>query len=267
MKIGFIGAGKMAEAIIAALIRNTVAAAAEITACDKVLERLDVLRQRYGITTTAALDDVMRTCEVVILAVKPQDIDDVLRRIAPQVAKHHLLISIAAGKTLAVLHDTLGGEVRLVRVMPNLALQVGAGMSAWCRGPAARVSDGETVCQILGSAGRVVELAEEHFDAVTALSGSGPAFFAYVMQALADGGVALGLPVTAARTLAAQTMLGAAKVLLETGQEPTTFIQAVASPQGTTAAGLAVLEQSDLRGILNRTLQAASKRSEELSQA
>ena len=267
MTIGFLGAGKMAEAILSALIRNKVATATEITACDKVPERLDALRQRYRITTTAALDDLMRTCEVVILAVKPQDLDDVLRQIAPQVTQRHLLISIAAGKTLAALNGILGDAVRLVRVMPNLALQVGAGMSAWCGGPAARDSDRETVCKILGSAGRVVELAEEHFDAVTALSGSGPAFFAYVMQAFADGGVALGLPAAAAQTLAAQTMLGAAKVLLETGQEPATFIQAVASPQGTTAAGLAVLEKSDLHGILARTLQSAARRSTELSRA
>lgn len=265
MTIGFLGAGKMAEAILAAVIRNGVAEAAEITACDKVPERLRELRKRYHVTVTEAPEGVLQRCTVVILAVKPQDLDDLLHHIAPLITKKHLLVSIAAGKTLAGLQSLLGDGVRVIRVMPNLALQVGAGMSVFCRGAQARVADGAAVRKILGTAGRVVELAEEHFDAVTALSGSGPAFFAYAMQALADGAVAEGLPPDTARVLAEQTMLGAAQVLLETGQDPGAFIQAVASPQGTTAAGLAVLEKSALRNIMARTVRAAAKRSAALS--
>ena len=267
MTIGFLGAGKMAEAILAAVIGAGVADAAGITACDKVPERLRLLRKRYRVRVTGSPETVLECSAVVVLAVKPQDLDDLLRRIAPRIAKRHLLVSIAAGKTLAGLQALVGDGVRLVRVMPNLALQVGAGMSAFCRGPKARAADGAAVRRILGAAGRVVELAEEHFDAVTALSGSGPAFFAYALQALADGAAAEGLPPGTARLLAAQTMLGAARVLLETGQDPAAFIQAVCSPGGTTAAGMAVLEKSALRGILARTVRAAARRSAALSRA
>jgi len=232
-----------------------------------VAERLRVLRRRYRVSVTASPEELVRRCAVVVLAVKPQDLDAVLTRITPGLGKRHLLISIAAGRTLAGMQGIVGAGVRLIRVMPNLALSVGAGMSAVCLGQAARATDGKTVRRILGASGRVVELDEVFFDAVTALSGSGPAFFAYAMQALADGAVAQGLPAATARVLAAQTMLGAAKVLLETGQDPETFIRAVASPKGTTAAGLAVLEKSALRGILARTVLAAARRSAELSRA
>ncbi len=265
MKIGFLGAGKMAEAILAGMLRNELAAPGDIVACDVLPERLQTLRTRYRVAVTDSPEEVARRCGIVVLAVKPQDLDALLRRLAPAVGKRHLLVSIAAGKTLAAMQGLLGDSVRLVRVMPNLALMVGAGMSVYCLGAAARAADGKTVRTILGAAGRVVELAEAHFDAVTALSGSGPAFFAYAMQALADGAAAQGLPADTARLLAEQTMLGAAAVLLETGQDPAAFIQAVASPKGTTAAGLAVLEKSALRGILARTVRAAAKRSAELS--
>lgn len=265
MTIGFLGSGKMAEAILAALLREDGAKACDLTACDVAPDRLRTLRKRYRVPVTESPEELLQRCDVVVLAVKPQDLDALLRRIAPAVLKRHLLISIAAGKTLAGMQEIVGDGARLVRVMPNLGLMVGAGMSAYCLGTAARAVDGRTARKILGAAGRVVELAEAHFDAVTALSGSGPAFFAYAMQALADGAVAQGLPTATARELAAQTMFGAAKVLIETAQDPETFIRAVASPKGTTAAGLAVLEKSALRGILARTVRAAARRSAELS--
>ncbi|MBM4163230.1 MAG: pyrroline-5-carboxylate reductase [Lentisphaerae bacterium] len=265
MTIGFLGSGKMAEAILAALLCGGGAKAGDLMACDVAPDRLRMLRQRYRVPVTESPEELLRRCDVVVLAVKPQDLDALLRRIAPAVLKRHLLISIAAGKTLAGMQGLVGAGTRLVRVMPNLGLMVGAGMSAYCLGTAARAADGRTVRKILGAAGRVVELAEAHFDAVTALSGSGPAFFAYAMQALADGAAAQGLPAATARELAAQTMFGAAKVLIETAQAPETFIRAVASPKGTTAEGLAVLEKSALRGILARTIRAAARRSAELS--
>jgi pyrroline-5-carboxylate reductase len=265
MTIGFLGAGKMAEAMLSALLRGGGAQARDLTACDVAPERLRALRERYRVRVTESPEALLARCDVVVLAVKPQDLDALLRRIAPTVARRHLLISIAAGKTLAGMRAIVGDRARLVRVMPNLGLMVGAGMSAYCLGTAARAADGRIVRRILGAAGRVVELAEAHFDAVTALSGSGPAFFAYAMQALADGAAAQGLPAATARELAAQTMFGAAKVLIETAQDPETFIRAVASPKGTTAAGLAVLEKSALRGILARTVRAAARRSAELS--
>ena len=266
MRIGFLGAGKMAEAILAALIRNQVVPAADIFIREVVANRRAVLRQRYKITTAATATDLVEACEVVILAVKPQDLDELVTHIAPSLnKKRHVVISIAAGKTLTHLQKLAGRNIRLVRVMPNLAVMVGEGMSAFCLGANARPADRKLTARLLGCCGQVVELNERHFDAVTALSGSGPAFFTYLMNAMADSAEGEGLPADAARLLAEQTMLGAARYLLETGIEPKELIQAVASPKGTTAAGLAVLEASPVRRILERTIQAAAHRSHELS--
>ena len=264
-RIGFLGAGKMAEAILAALIRNGIAPAAQILACEIQSERRAFIRRRYQVAVTASPADVAKNCDVIFLAVKPQDLDALLAQISPLLGKKQVLVSIAAGKTLAHLQKQAGAGVRLVRVMPNLAVMVGEGMSVFCLGRHARPADRGLAKKLLGCCGRVEELDERHMDVVTALSGSGPAFFAYAMLAMADAAKAEGLPAGPARLLAEQTMLGAAKFLLETGREPAEFIQAVASPKGTTAAGLTVLDASDLRATLAKTIQAAARRSRELS--
>jgi len=265
MRIGFLGSGKMAEAILAALIRNGIVKASEVLACDVVADRRAFLKQRYRVGITDSAEKLVQSSDVIILAVKPQDLDAVLRQVAPLLQSRKLLISIAAGKTLAHLQRLVGARVRIVRVMPNLPVMVGEGMSVFCLGSRARPADRRLVSRLLGCCGRVLELPERHFDAVTALSGSGPAFFAYVMEALAAGARRAGLPASAARALSAQTMLGTARYLLETERDPSEFIQAVASPKGTTAAGLKVLYSSALQGILGRTIHAAAKRSRELS--
>ena len=264
MRIGFLGAGKMAEAILAALLRNGVAAAASVTACERVVERRAFMRRRYKVAVTASAVDLVCASDVVFVAVKPQDLDALLTEVAPALGPRHVVISIAAGKPLAHLQRLLGARTRLVRVMPNLAVMVGEGMSAFCLGRRAKPGDRRLANRLLGCCGRVIELPERHFDAVTALSGSGPAFFAHVMVALADAAQDAGLPAEAARLLSEQTMLGAARYLLETGRDPAEFIQAVTSPKGTTAAGMAVLNASDLRDVLARTIQAAAHRSAEL---
>jgi len=268
MTIGFLGAGNMAEAIISGVVRAGMVKAAAICACDKVPQRLRELARRYrGLQTTEDVAIVMAKCEIVVLAVKPQDMGTLLASIAPLVTGKHLFISIAAGKTLSGLQALLGAKARLVRVMPNLGLRVGAGMSVYCRGAKARVADGRRVKAIMETAGVVIELNETHFDAVTALSGSGPAFFAMLMQAMVAGAVAQGLPAESALLLALQTMLGTAQTLLQTGEAPADFIKAVTSPGGTTAAGLAVLEKSAVQRTLARTIAAAAKRSATLSKA
>ena len=265
MRIGFLGAGKMAEAILAALIRNQVVPASQVMIRDVVAGRRSYLRRRYRVAVAATSSDLVEACDVVFLAVKPQDLDELLTHVGPLFSKRHVVLSIAAGKTLSHLQKKAGAQVRLVRVMPNLAVMVGEGMSAFCLGKKARPADRKLAAQLLGCCGRVVELEERHFDAVTALSGSGPAFFAYLMAALADAAAGLGLSKAAAQLLAEQTMLGAACYLLETGIEPAELIRAVASPKGTTAAGLAVLESSTVRRTLARTIEAAARRSQELS--
>lgn len=255
----------MGEAILAALIRSGCCRPRELIACEAVDARRAEIRRRYRVKVTTCPAELAAGCETIVLAVKPQDLDAALLALAPSLARRHLLVSIAAGKTLARLQELAGPQARVVRVMPNLAVAVGEGMSAFALGSRARAGDRRWVAKLLGSCGQAIELDEPLFDAVTALSGSGPAFFAYFMQAMADAGTALGLPSGAARLLANQTMLGTARTLGETAQDPAAFIQAVCSPKGTTAAGLAVLERSSVRNAVGRTLRAAARRSRELN--
>jgi pyrroline-5-carboxylate reductase len=266
MRIGFLGAGKMAEAILAALIRNDIAAAADIRIRERLAPRVRELRRKYGVTPVDSATELVRQSDVLFLAVKPQDLDALLQEIAPVLTPRQVVFSIAAGKTLAHLQKLAGSKVRLVRVMPNLPMMAGEGMSAFCLGRQARLADRKLAARLLGCCGRAVELPERHFHAVTALSGSGPAFFAYVLSGLSDAAIEEGLPPEAARLLATQTMLGAARYLLTTGLTAEELIRAVASPKGTTAAGLTVLDKSPLRLILGHTIQAAAQRSAELGQ-
>lgn len=263
--IGFLGAGKMGTAMLASLLQGGAAPPANILACEALAERRAQLRRRYRVRVTANPALLAANCEIVFLAVKPQDLDPLLGALAPALTQRHLLISIAAGKTLGRLRELAGDRPRLVRVMPNLPVLVKSGMLAFCLGTGTTARDRRLVARLLACCGEVLELEERHFDAVTALSGSGPAFYTYFMRALAAAAERLELPPAAARMLALQTMLGTARYLRETGQDPAAFIQAVASPRGTTAAGLAVLEKSALGAILSRTIAAAARRSRELN--
>jgi len=267
MRIGFLGAGKMAEAILSSLVQTGLYNAWDVMACDKSEERRKLMDKQYGVVVTDDVGQTVKDCKVLVLAVKPQDLDALLSGIRGQLTANHLLISIAAGKTLAVLKKAAGSKPRLVRVMPNLALMVQEGMSVYCPAKNAKAADKKLVAQIFGGAGSVLELPEKHFDAVTALSGSGPAFFTFVMQAMIEGGIALKLPADAARLLAEQTMIGTGIYLQNTGRDTGEFIKAVTSPKGTTAAGMAVLEKSAVKTALAKTLAAAAARSAELSQA
>ncbi|MEI7899589.1 MAG: pyrroline-5-carboxylate reductase, partial [bacterium] len=192
MKIGFLGAGKMAEAILASLVQSDLCAPWEVMACDKAQERRALMEKQYGVIVTDDVAQTVKACQVLVLAVKPQNLAELLGEIKKLLTDKHLLISIAAGKTLAALKQAAGAKPRIVRVMPNLALRVQEGMSVFCMAKNAKAADKQRVVQIFGSAGSVLEMGEKHFDAVTALSGSGPAFFAYMMQAMAEGAVALG---------------------------------------------------------------------------
>lgn len=266
-KIGFLGAGKMGEAILAALLKNKLCKPDEVLVCDVQAARRALVRRRQGVAVTASPARLPAECGTIFLAIKPQDLDTALAALAPALAPRHLLISIVAGKTTARLEELAGGRARVARVMPNLNVAVGEGMCAFTLGSRAGKADCKTVARLLAGCGRAIELEECHFDAVTGLSGSGPAFFAYVMEAMAGGAVALGMPADAARTLALQTMLGTARTLLETWQEPTAFIRDVCSPKGTTAAGMAVLEKSSAKTALERTVKAAARRSRELNRS
>ncbi len=265
MKIGFLGSGKMAEAILSGILQSELAAPEDVTACDKSEERLVLMRDKYGVAATADAAEMIKCSDVIVLAVKPQDMKELLGGLNSLFTADHLLISIAAGKKLEFLRETCGDVPRLVRVMPNLALMAQEGMSAFCMDGDGTEADRTVTSQIFGSAGAVLELGEEHFDAVTALSGSGPAFVAYLLKGFVDGAVKLGIEEGAARLLAEQTMLGTAVYLQESGRDIGGFIQAVCSPKGTTEAGMNVISSSDVAQVLEKTLTAAATRSRELS--
>jgi pyrroline-5-carboxylate reductase len=208
--------------------------------------------------------DVAEAASVLVLAVKPQVIADVLSELREVVTPDHLVISIAAGVSLAQLAEGLGNQVRLVRVMPNTPSLVGATAAAFAAGPTATGDDVGLVSRLFNAVGKAYGVPEPLLDAVTGLSGSGPAFVYVMIEALADGGVRVGLPREMALVLAAQTVLGSAKMVLETGQHPGVLKDAVASPGGTTIAGLHALERGGVRAALMDAVEAATRRAEEL---
>jgi len=216
------------------------------------------------VQTTADLAVGLEAAEAVILAVKPNVIPQVARQIREKIDGETLVVSIAAGVTLDSLCGHLGHR-RVCRVMPNTPSLVGAGASAFCVAPAVTEEDAEWVRQALAGVGLVVQVSESQLSAVTGLSGSGPAYICLVIEALADGGVLAGLPRELATRLAAQTVMGTAKMVQETGRHPGQLKDAVASPGGTTIAALQVLEDRGLRGALIAAVQASARRSDELA--
>jgi pyrroline-5-carboxylate reductase len=208
--------------------------------------------------------DVVNQVDVLVLAVKPQHLSEALAGVADVVKDRHLVISIAAGRTVASIEAELP-HGRIVRVMPNLACLVREGMSVFCMGSRTTDADSLTVHMILAASGLVLQLPESQFDAVTALSGSGPAFFALFLERMVDAGVLCGLERQHAMLLAKQTMLGTARVLLDRGTDPKDFVKAVTSEGGTTQAGLTALDTAEMAELVTQTLQRASARSAELS--
>ena len=260
MKIGFFGAGKMAEGILSAIPCKK-----DVIMAEKVSARAAELKKRYGVRVTASLVDVVKMAELIFLAVRPQDVDAVAAEVKSLLTAKKTIVSIVAGKTLKKLRAAFGTKVRLVRVMPNLALRAKAGMCAICPGPKASPSAVKQVETILGGAGATVVLKERDFDAVTALSGSGPAYFAYMEEAMVEGGVKLGLKSAVARLLAEQTMFGTAKFLRESGMDLSAFIAGVCTKGGTTAAGMVKLAAPSFKKTVAATLAAAARRSAELA--
>lgn len=255
----------MAEAIVAGVIARSAVGPRDILVTDIEEARRSVLSARYGVAVTPDNAVAVSHGLVVFLAVKPQQLDDVLRGIAPGLTAGHLVISIAAGKTTEWIEERLP-RGRVVRVMPNMACMAGEGMSVLVRGTRATEGDATVTKELLECCGRARELPESLFDAVTALSGSGPAFFAYLLDRLVDGAVGEGLPREAALELAAQTMLGTARMLMEKGLSPSELAAAVTSAKGTTAEGRQMLETDAVAGALRRTIEAAARRSRELRQ-
>ena len=264
-KIGIIGGGKMGEAIIAGLVRAGTVHAQDILVSDKVAETLERLEKRHYVRSASSNSEVAIGSDIVLLCVQPRDMAQVLESIRDSLSPAKLLISIAAGVATDYIQRILGKKQDLVRAMPNNACTIGEGMTVLALAkdtPANRLKE---ATEVFSAVGRTLTLEERLFDAVTGLSGSGPAYVYLFIEALADGGVKVGIPKNTAVTLAAQTVLGAAKMVLETGEHPAKLKDLVATPGGTTVQGLYEFEEGKLRASCVRAVERATQRARELS--
>jgi pyrroline-5-carboxylate reductase len=259
-RIGFVGAGNMATALVRGLLTSGLVTADHLRASDPNPERLAVLSREHGVVTDVDNQAVGRWADLVVLAVKPQVADIAITHLAPSLAPGTLLVSIAAGISTASLEARLPESVRVVRAMPNTPAIAQAGATAIAHGARSTPEDLELARALFNAVGRVVALDEGLMNAVTGLSGSGPAYVMLVIEALADGGVKVGLSREAALLLATQTVLGSAKLLLETGEHPARLRDMVTSPGGTTIAGLHALESGGLRPALIDAVERATAR-------
>jgi len=266
LTLGFLGAGKMASALAKGFIRGGLAESGRVVASDVVEVTRESFARELGARVTASNPDVVRMARVLVLAVKPDQVPAVLADIKPGFTPQHLLLSIAAGVTLAKIEAALPDGARVIRVMPNTPALVGASASAFALGRHATGEDASLAMKLFSSVGVAMQVKESLLDAVTGLSGSGPAYVFTVIEALSDGGVAAGLPRDVATKLAAQTVLGSAKMLLETGQHPGALRDAVTSPGGTTIEGLHELEKAGVRSAFISAVRAATEKSRKLGQ-
>ncbi|HZS41014.1 MAG TPA: pyrroline-5-carboxylate reductase [Polyangia bacterium] len=264
--IGFLGMGNMAEALIKGLTAAGLVEAKHIWGSSPRAERVAELAKRYGIHGTTHNQDVVHHAEIVVLSVKPQILPHVLDEIAPHLKPAALVISIAAGTPIAAIAKRLPERTRVVRTMPNTPALVGAGATAIAGGDHATDEDLEIARHIFDAVGMSITVDEEQLDAVTGLSGSGPAYVFLIIEALSDAGVKMGLSRYNAQALAAQTVLGSAKLLLETNEHPGRLKDMVTSPGGTAIAGLHTLEAGGLRTTLINAVEAATRRSRELGE-
>lgn len=263
--LAFIGAGNMAEAFIRGLLAKQVVSPSQIIAADVRLDRLEQLRRQFNIHTESDNGAAAQQADVIVLAVKPQQMSTALVTLGARPAP--LIISIAAGITTARLERELGGQPRIIRVMPNTPALIGAGAAALCAGQFALPEDLQTATEILQAVGIVVPVEEKDIDAVTALSGSGPAYVFLVAEALIQAGIATGLAPAIARRLAIQTVAGAGRLLAESTTEPAELRRQVTSPGGTTEAAVAVMLDRQLPAIFREAVAAAARRSRELAGA
>lgn len=266
--IGFIGAGRMATALARGFLQGRLLEPESLLASDPSAEaRAALQREVPGATVLDDNRQVSSAADVLLLAVKPQQLDNVLADLRDAVRPDSLVVSIAAGVTLARLAAGLPDAQRVVRVMPNTPCLIGRGASGYSLGPHATAQDGRLVAELLSSVGAAYEVPERLLDAVTGLSGSGPAFVYSMIDALVEGGVQMGLPRELASELAARTVAGAADMVLTTGESPATLRDRVTSPGGTTLAGLQALEERGFQATLVEAVRAATRRSEELGRS
>ncbi|KAJ0079054.1 hypothetical protein Patl1_22859 [Pistacia atlantica] len=262
--LGFIGAGKMAESIARGVVKSGVLPPQRISTAVHSNPNRRIAFESFGVGVRSNNSAVVEASDVVIFSVKPQVVKDVVLQLKPMLSEKKLLVSVAAGVKLKDLQEW-AGHSRFIRVMPNTPSAIGEGATVMSLGGAATEEDGELISKLFGSVGKVWRADEKSFDGITGLSGSGPAYIFLAIEALADGGVAAGVPRELALGLASQTVLGAASMVTKSGKHPGQLKDDVASPGGTTIAGVHELENGGLRGILMNAVVAAAKRSRELS--
>lgn len=259
--IGFLGAGRMAQAMARGLISGGVVQPSKIWASDPDPAVLKFI-QCLGVNTTSKNEEVVENTQVVVIAVKPNVVSSLLKEVSPFITKDNLVVSIAAGIRISIIEALLPPASRVIRVMPNTPALVQAGAAVLAPGSAVRKGDNDLVAELLSSVGICEEGTEANLDAVTGVSGSGPAYAFAAIEALSDGGVKMGLPRALSTKLAAQTLLGAAKMVLETGKHPGQLKDEVCSPGGTTIHAMHTLEKSGFRSALIDAVEAAAKHSQ-----
>ena len=265
-KIGILGTGNMGEALIDGLIHSRSSVPENIICSDIRKDKLKLIREKYGITTKTNNIDVVKASDIIIYAIKPQIMTNILKETADYLDSSKLIISIAAGVPLSSIESCLNMELRLVRVMPNIAASVKEGASAIASGGHVLKNDLQAAKAVFDSVGKSVIIEESLMDAITGLSGSGPAYIFLIVDALADAGVKMGLSRDDSLFLSSQTVLGAAKLLIDTKEHPGKLKDKVTSPGGTAIAGLHTLEEGGLRTTLINAVEAATHRAKELGE-
>ncbi len=265
-RVAFLGGGKMGEALVSGLIRSGGRAVDEIMVTCRREERARELAERHGVATTLSNPEAVSWADTLVLTVKPQDIEVLLTQIGSSVGPEHLVISFAAGVRTSFVEKHLADEVPVVRVMSNVAVLVDEAMSVIAPGSHAQERHLDVAEELLGYVGKVLRLPEVHLDAITATSGSGPAYFFLLAEAMIEACILLGLSRDVATELIIQTMLGSAKMLRDTGRHPVELREMVTSPGGTTIAAIRVLEETGVRAAFLNAIDAARRRSAELAQ-
>jgi pyrroline-5-carboxylate reductase len=264
-KVAFLGTGKMGGIILQALLKNGSLSPKSIRATVAHSERAKVLSAKLKVKVGTDNVEAARDADIIVIAVKPQVVEEVVREISPHVTAKQLIVSVAASVPTSMIERNLAPTVAVVRAMPNTPCQLGAGMTAICKGAHASAADVDLTCAMFDVVGRTVVVDEKHMDAVTALSASGPAYIYIILESLAEAGVKVGLPRDIATLLAAQTTLGAARVVLETGDHPALLKDAVTTPAGCTIDAIMELEEGKLRVTLIKAVVKAAQRAKELA--
>jgi len=264
-RAAFLGAGKMGGILLKAMLEKRLLSSKATVATVQHEERAKALSKQWHIPVGTDNKSAVRGADIIFLCVKPQVVDDVIQQIRPNISKKQLIISVAASVRTGEIEKAFGADVPVIRAMPNTPCSQGVGMTALCKGAFVTPKHMEIAAALFGAVGRTVAVDEKHMDAVTALSASGPAYIYIIIESLAEAGVKVGLPRDVATLLAAQTVLGAATVVLETGDHPALLKDAVTTPAGCTIDGILELEEGKLRVTLIKAVVKATQRAKELA--